>query len=182
MQPRTFRRTLLAIAVGAAGLVGIAASGSPASAATVSQSLSCGIGGTQTASLNTTAPANVNQNDTFTVSLAPNGGGTASGAEIKNMVTTFNVPSGASIVAGSASATGGSGTLGNVSVAIVGTTVKLTVPGPIANGKSFVNPTLKFNLKATGAAGATIKTQFKQSGAYTLTAAGRRRLREEAAG
>ncbi|HWJ97634.1 MAG TPA: DUF4214 domain-containing protein [Acidimicrobiales bacterium] len=152
----------------------IATTGStPASAAVVSQGLSCGLGGNQTSSLSTTAAATIEAGGTFQVTLAPSGpAGKADGAEIKNMVTTFNVPSNASIVAGSASASGGSGTLGAYSTSISGTTVKLTVPGPIANGASFVNPTLKFNLKATGAAGGTIKTTFRQSAAYTLTAAG----------
>ncbi len=173
MKRPSVRHILLAMAAAVAGLVVVTTGGSPASAAVVSQGLSCGLGGNQTATLSTTAAATVETGGTVLVTLAPSGpAGTASGAEIKNMVTTFNVPSGASIVAGSASASGGSGTLGSYSVAIIGTTVKLTVPGPIANGASFVNPTLKFSLKATGAAGATIKTTFKQTGAYTLTAAG----------
>ena len=173
MKRRSLRHILLATAAAAAGLVLATTGGTPAGAAVVSQGLDCGIGGSQTSTLSTTAASTIETGGTFQVTLAPSGpAGTASGAEIKNMVTTFNVPSNASIVAGSASATGGSGTLGSVAVAISGTTVKLTVPGPIANGASFVNPTVKFSLKATGAAGGSIKTTFKQSGAYTLTAAG----------
>ncbi|WP_426572634.1 DUF4214 domain-containing protein [Aquihabitans sp. McL0605] len=148
--------------------------GGTAGAATVSQTLDCGnLGGTQTTNLSTTAPATVAQNGTFSVVLAPSGApGKAAGAEIKNMVTTFQAPTGSSIVGGSASASGGSGTLGAYTATISGTTVKLTVPGPIANGASFVNPTLTFQLKATGAVAAVLKTTFKQAGAYTLTAAG----------
>jgi hypothetical protein len=173
MKRRSLRHILLATAAAASGLVIATTFGDPAGAAVVSQGLNCGIGGNQTSTLSTTAPATVETGGTFQVTLAPSGpAGKADGAEIKNMVTTFNVPSGASIVPGSASATGGSGTLGAVSTAISGTTVRLTVPGPIANGASFVNPTLKFNLTATGAAGATIRTTFRQSAAYTLTAAG----------
>jgi hypothetical protein len=173
MKRRSLRHILLATAAGAAGLVLATSTGGPAGAAVVSQGLDCGIGGSQTSALSTTAPSTIAAGGTFQVVLAPSGpAGTASGAEIKNMVTTFNVPSGASIVAGSASTSGGSGTLGSVSTTISGTTVALKVPGPIANGKSFVNPTLTFSLKATGSAGATIKTTFRQSAAYTLTAAG----------
>jgi hypothetical protein len=173
MKRRSVRSILLATAAAAAGLVLATSNGTPASAAVVSQGLSCGIGGNQTATLSTTAAATVEAGGTFQVTLAPSGpAGKADGAEIKNMVTTWNVPSGASIVAGSASASGGSGTLGNYSTSISGTTVKLTVPGPIAKDQTFVNPTVKFNLKATGAAGATIKTTFRQTAAYTLTAAG----------
>ncbi|MCU1370250.1 MAG: cyclodehydratase, partial [Ilumatobacteraceae bacterium] len=173
MKRRSLRSILLATAAAASGLVVATTMSSPASAATASQGLDCGVGGSQTAVVTPAAPATVETGGTFQVTLGP--GPTpskADGAEIKNLVTTFNVPSGASIVAGSASATGGSGLNSTPTVAISGTTVKLTVPGPIASGATFVNPTLKFNLTATGGAGGTIKTTFKQAGAYTLTAAG----------
>ncbi|MCB0971294.1 MAG: DUF4214 domain-containing protein [Acidimicrobiales bacterium] len=139
----------------------------------MNQSLDCGIGGTQTSTLETTAPATVPRGDSFTVTLAPSGpAGKADGAEIKNMVTTFVAPAGSSIVGGSAVTSGGSGTLGAVSTTISGNTIQLKVPGPIANGASFVNPTLSFDLTATGVAGTNLSVKFKQSGGYTLTAAG----------
>lgn len=160
-------------AAAAAGLVVITGSGGTAGAATVSQTLDCGIGGNQTSTLETTAPATVKRGDSFEVTLAPSGPpGTASGAEIKNMVTTFQAPAGSTIVPGSASFTGGSGTLGNVSTSISGSTVQLKVPGPIANGASFTNPTLSFDLQATGVAGTKLSVKFRSSGGYTLTAAG----------
>ncbi|HWJ97633.1 MAG TPA: hypothetical protein VNQ33_05695, partial [Acidimicrobiales bacterium] len=109
MKPRSIRSALLAAAAAAAGLVVVSATGSPAGAATVSQKLDCGIGGTQTVGLITTAPATVAPGGTFTVVLQPNGSGKADGAEIKNMTTTFVAPTGSQIVAGSATTSGGSG-------------------------------------------------------------------------
>lgn len=173
MRRRTLRHALLAFAAGAASLAIISTGSTPASAAVVSQGLSCGLGGNQTATLNTTAPATAVRGSTFTVVLAPSGPpGTASGAEIKNMVTTFQAPAGSTIVPGSAVASGGSGTLGSVTTAISGSTVQLRVPGPIANGASFVNPTLTFQLQATGVVGSTLSVTFRQNAGYTLTAAG----------
>ena len=90
MKRRSLRHILLATAAGAAGLVIATTTGGAAGAAVVSQGLDCGIGGSQTATLSTTAPSTVTAGDTFSVSLAPSGpAGTASGAEIKNMVTNF---------------------------------------------------------------------------------------------
>src|SRR3954449_2842727 len=111
MKPRTFRSVLLAVAASAAGLVLVTSTGGPAEAATVNQTLSCSPGGNQSVGLITTAPATVTAGDAFTVVLAPNGSGKADGADIKNMVTTFHAPTGSQIVAGSASTSGGSGTL-----------------------------------------------------------------------
>lgn len=173
MQARSIRRAVLAAVAGAAGLALVTASGGTAGAAVVSQSLSCSPGGTQAVTLSASAPATVTQNDTYTVTLAPAGDpGTAAGAEIKNMVTTFQAPTGSSIVPGSASTSGGSGTLGAVSTTISGSTLALKVPGPIANGASFVNPTLTFQLKATGAPGTVLNLKLRSTAAYTLTAAG----------
>ncbi|WP_426574651.1 DUF4214 domain-containing protein [Aquihabitans sp. McL0605] len=171
MKPRSIRSLLLAAAAVAGGLAIVSATGAPAGAATVSQVLGCGVGGNQTVSLVTSAPATVPAGGTFTVVLAGNGS-TSPPAEIKNMVTTFQAPTGSTIVAGSASFSGGSGTLGNVTTTISGSTVNIKVPGPIASGKPFTPPTLQFQLKATGAGGTVLKTTFRQSAGYTLTAAG----------
>lgn len=173
MQALTIRRAVLAALAGATGLAVVATTGGTAGAAVVNQTLSCNPGGNQVVTLAATAPATVTQGDTYTVTFAPAGDpGTASGAEIKNMVTTFQAPAGSSIVAGSAVTSGGSGTLGAVSTTISGSTLALKVPGPIANGASFVNPTLSFQLKATGSAGTALSVKLRTTGAYTLTAAG----------
>jgi hypothetical protein len=171
MKPRLFRSVLLAFAASAAGLFLVTTTGGPAGAATVSQTLSCGAGGNQTVGLIATAPATVAAGGTFSVSLAANGSASPP-AEIKNMVTTFQAPTGSSIVAGSATFAGGSGTLGSVSTSISGQNVSIKVPGPIKSGASFTPPTLTFKLKATGAGGTVLKTTFRQSAGYTLTAAG----------
>ena len=171
MKPRSIRSILLATAAAAAGLVLVTTTGDPASAAAVSQTLSCGAGGNQTVSLNADAPATVPANGTFTVTLAANGSASPP-AEIKNMVTTFQAPTGSSIVAGSATFSGGSGTLGAVSTSISGQNVSIKVPGPIKANASFTPPTLSFQLKATGAGGTVLRTTFRQSAGYTLTAAG----------
>jgi hypothetical protein len=162
----------MAIAATAAGLALVASTGGSAGAAVVSQTVDCGIGGTQTITLDATAPASVTQNDTFTVVLAPTGSGTASGAEIKNIVTNFTIPTGASYVAGSAVLSGGSSNLGNKTVTVSGTNIAVSTPGPIANGASFTAPTLTFQLRATGAAGTVLRMRVKATGGYTLTAAG----------
>jgi len=172
MKPRSIRSALLAMAAAAAGLVVVASAGGPAEAATVSQTLSCNPGGNQNVSLITTAPATVTAGGTFTVVLAPGSSGKADGAEVKNMVSTFQAPAGSQIVAGSASATGGSGSLGTVSTSISGQTVSIKTTGPVPNGQTFTPPTLSFQLKATGAAGTNLKVTFRQSSAYTLTVAG----------
>src|SRR6478609_6064934 len=143
MKPRSIRTALLAAAAAAAGLVVVSTTGSPAGAAAVSQTLSCGVGGNQTVNLNATAPATVPMGGTFDVVLAGTGSVTPP-AEIKNMVTTFQAPADATIVAGSAAWSGGSGTLGAVSTSISGSTVAIKVPGPIASGASFTPPTLTF--------------------------------------
>jgi hypothetical protein len=171
MKPRTLRSLLLATAAAAAGLVVVSTTSGPASAAAVSQTLSCGIGGSQTVNLNATAPATVPVDGTFDVVLTGTGS-VSPPAEIKNMVTTFQAPTGSTIVAGSAVASGGSGTLGAVTTTISGSTVAIKVPGPIKSGASFTPPALAFKLKATGAAGTVLKTTIRKSAGYTLTAAG----------
>ena len=50
------------------------------------------MGGDQNMNLATTAPATVTKGSNFHVKLAPTSGGTASGAEIKNMKTYFQIP------------------------------------------------------------------------------------------
>ena len=172
MQPRSIRSALLAVAAAAAGLAVVASTGGPAEAATVSQTLSCSPGGNQSVSLITTAPATVTAGGTFTVVLAPGSSGKADGAEVKNMVTTFRAPAGSEVVAGSASTSGGSGSLGTVSTSISGQDVSIRTSGPVPNGQSFTPPTLSFQLRATGAAGTDLKVTFRQSSAYTLTVAG----------
>jgi hypothetical protein len=172
MKPRSVRSILLATAAAAAGLVLVTSVGDPAGAATVSQTLNCGIGGNQTVGLITTAPATVPAGGTFEVVLAPNGSGKADGAEIKNMTTTFQAPTGSSIVAGSASTSGGSGPIGTVTTTISGQNISIRTSGPVPNGSSFTPPTLKFKLQATGAAGTVLRTTFRQNAGYTLTAAG----------
>ncbi|MCB1039140.1 MAG: hypothetical protein KDA94_06370, partial [Acidimicrobiales bacterium] len=162
----------MALSAAVAGLAIVATQGGSASAANVSQVVDCGIGGSQTMALTTTAPATATLGSNFHVKIAPSSGGTASGAEIKNMVTSFQIPSGATYVTGSAALSGGSGTLGATSVSVSGGVIQVKVPGPVANGASFTNPTLDFDLTASGTVGQTLKMTFKQTGAYTLTAAG----------
>ena len=172
MKPRSIRSAVLAVAAAAAGLVVIAGSSGPAGAATVTQTLSCSPGGNQNVSLITTAPSTVLAGGTFGVSLAPGSSGKADGAEVKNMVSTFQAPAGTQIVAGSATATGGSGSLGTISTSISGQTVSIKTSGPVPNGQTFTPPTLSFQLKATGAPGTDLRVTFRQSAAYTLTVAG----------
>lgn len=155
-----------------AGLALVNATGGSAGATVVSQNLNCGIGGSQTNELDATAPATVTQNENFTVTLAPTGSGTASGAELKNITTTFVIPTGASYVAGSAALTGGSSNLGTKNVSVSGSNISVSVSGPIANGASFTAPTLSFQLKATGVPGSVLRMRFRATAAYTLTAAG----------
>ena len=69
MKSRSLRAALLAVASTAAGLVLISTMGDPASAAAVSQTLSCGVGGNQTVNLNASAPATVTAGGTFDVVL-----------------------------------------------------------------------------------------------------------------
>ncbi len=170
------RRTSMvgAVAVVAAGLVIAAGGGSPAAAVVVQNGMDCGIGGAQTYYGDLVAPATVERGAEFTVTSASAGTGKADGAEIKNMKTSFTAPTGSSLVADSAEivAGTGSGTIGAVTATISGSTVTLTVPGPIAKGASFQNPTMRFKLKATGVAGTVLSVKLRQSGAYTLTAAG----------
>ena len=170
---RSFRHVLLAVLATAAGLAIVAGTGGgPAGAATVTQALDCGVGGTQTMTVIATAPGTVTTGGTYTVQL-DSGSGKADGAEIKNMVTTFHAPVGSTLVPGSATLIGtGTGTVGNVTAKITGTTVSITVPGPIANGATFDPPPLQFQLQATGAVGTVLAVKARQSAAYTLTAAG----------
>jgi hypothetical protein len=172
MKPRSIRSAVLAVVAVTIGAVVVATSGGPAGAATVSQTLSCSPGGNQNVSLITTAPATVTAGGTFTVVLAPGSSGKADGAEVKNMVSTFQAPAGSEIVAGSATATGGSGSLGSISTSISGQTVSIKTTGPVPNGQTFTPPTLSFQLRATGAAGTNLRVTFRQSNAYTLTVAG----------
>jgi hypothetical protein len=163
----------MALAAAAASLAVITTTGGgSAGAAVVSQTVNCGIGGSQTITLDATAPASVTQGEAFTVVLAPTGSGTASGAEIKNIVTNFTIPAGATYVAGSAALSGGSSNLGNKSVTVSGGNIAVSTPGPIANGASFTAPTLTFQLRATGTVGTVLRMRIKASGGYTLTAAG----------
>jgi hypothetical protein len=172
---RTKRTSVLVVAATiAAGLIAISTKDAPADAAIVQNRMDCGIGGSQTFFGDLDAPATVARGDEFTVTFAAAGPGKADGAEIKNMKTTFTAPTGSSLVAGSAEVVAGtgSGTIGAASASISGSTVTLTVPGPIANGASFENPTMRFRLRATGVVGTVLSVRLRQNAAYTLTAAG----------
>ena len=99
---RSFRHVLLAVLAIAAGLtIVFATGGGTAGAVAVHQPVDCGIGGTQTLDFESTSPATVTQGSTFAITL-DSGGGTADGAEIKNIVSTFQAPTGTTLVAGSA--------------------------------------------------------------------------------
>lgn len=165
---------LIAAATIAAGLAIVGGGVGRAEAVIVQNGMDCGIGGAQTFSGDLSAPAVVERGAEFTVTFAAAGAGTADGAEIKDMKTSFAAPSGSSLVAGSAEVVPGtgSGTIGAATATISGSTVTLTVPGPIAKGASFTSPTMRFKLKATGVAGTVLSVKLRQSGAYTLTAAG----------
>lgn len=175
MHRRPIRHVLMAGVALVAGVAVVSANGGAANAAAVSQQLSCGAGGNQTATLSVDAPATVVQGATFRVTLGPSGPpGVASGAEIKDMVTSFVAPAGSTPVAGSAKFIPGtgSGTLGATSTTLSGNTIQAKVPGPIRNGASFVAPTLQFDLQATGAPGTVLSVKYRATNAYTLTAAG----------
>lgn len=163
------------MAVVAATLTLVVVSRAPAEATVVQNGMDCGIGGAQTFRADMTAPATVARGAAFTVEVAPAGEpGTVSGAQIKDLRTTFSAPPGSSVVPGSAEIVPGtgSGTIGAASASISGSTVTLIVPGPIENGATFQNPTLRFQLQATGVAGTVLSVTLRQSAAYTLTAAG----------
>lgn len=174
MQTRSIRHAVLAFAAGVAGLALVASSDGPAGAAVVNQGLNCGIGGNQTATLNASAPATVEQGKTFTVTLASNGPATASGASLSNLTNSYQAPAGTTVVPGSAKLLPGTGSsnMGTVTATISGNVIQARATGPIPNGATFTAPTLEFQLTATGAAGSVLNVRFRQNAAYTLTAAG----------
>jgi hypothetical protein len=174
MQTRSFRNALLALAAGVAGLALIASGDGPAGAAVVNQNLDCGIGGKQTASLDASAPATVQQGQIYTVTLAASGPAKADGATLTNLTNSYQAPAGTTPVPGSARLLPGtgSGNLGTVTATISGNIIQAKASGPIANGATFTAPTLEFKLTATAAPGSILNVRFRQSAAYTLTASG----------
>jgi hypothetical protein len=141
-------------------------------ASATAQSLSCGLGGSQTMNVTGTAPATATQGSNFTVDLQL-ASAVANGGSIENMNWYFVAPAGTTIVSGSVSTIGsGSGTIGAVSTSVSGQVVNLKGAGPVANGASFQMPLLRFQLNATGAVGTTQSVKVQGSPAYTLKAAG----------
>ena len=70
MNRRRIRHSLLALLALLAGVIVVVSGRAPAGAAVVSQSVDCGIGGTQSLDIAGTAPATVAQGANFTVDLA----------------------------------------------------------------------------------------------------------------
>ncbi len=170
MKTHRLRHAALALAAATTGLAVVVTGGSPAGAAVVDQTMSCGQGGAQTMKVSGTAPATVAPGGTFTVDLA-NQSANASGVALSNLVYSYAQPDGATFVAGSAQVVPGTGsttagTLGNVTAAISGSVVQLRVPGSIGKTATFTPPVLRFQLKATGAAGTSIATKVRQNPAW----------------
>ncbi len=174
MRARRSRHAVLAVLAAAAGLT-VAITGAPAGAAVVNQTMSCGIGGNQTMKVDGRAPATVVKDDEFTVDLEPQAA-KADGGSVGNMVWSFQIPTGATLVAGSpqvvGTGTATGGTMGTITTAATGTVVQLKATGTVASGATMDPPTLRFKLKATGAAGTTLSMKVRQSGAYALRGAG----------
>jgi dehydratase len=154
----------------AAGLAVLGLAAGPASAADTPVTFDCQatppIGSTQTftldAGVNGTAPDSVASGSAFTVTLSPDpltvptsvNGDTVN--SISNLKLSLPVPAGATLTGESLS--GGSGVSG-VTVAVSGSDIVISVPGPIAGGSTFTLPTLTLDLTA-GAAGGDVQTQI----------------------
>jgi dehydratase len=164
-----FSRLPVALAGGLA-LVGLAVA--PASAANTSLAIACQatppIGSAQTftldAGVNATAPASVASGSSFTVSLAPDaltvpssvGGYTVN--SISGIKLKVPVPANATLTKETLSGGSGLGS-GTPGVAVSGSTIVLTVPGPISGGSTFTFPEITLTLTA-GASGKTVTTQL----------------------
>ncbi len=120
-----------------------------------------------------TMPAQVVAGEKFTVRVDGVSSGTISHTGLRfihDMTTEYLLPSGATLVAGSLHLVPGTGTSNvtpTASVAKVGNTIRLTLPGRVDDGSSYTPPSIEFQLEATGAAGNKISFQFSQ---YRVTA------------
>jgi dehydratase len=110
------------------------------------------------------APATVPANTRFTVAVNLRPGTLPSEVkgfklkEVRDLTLRLPVPPNSSYV--DASVTGGSGLNSTPTVRLDGTTVIVTVAGPIPGGASYQLPTLSLRLKA-GRAGTAIETRLK---------------------
>lgn len=111
-----------------------------------------------TASVTTTAPASVTAGSPVAITIAPGSSTvptTAAGVtvvNISNMKMTIPVPANSTYVSSSVSGGTSAG-----SVALVGSNVVLTVPGPIAGGASYTPPAVTINVTATAPGSVTSK-------------------------
>ena len=117
----------------------------------------------------TEAPATAAPGQAFDVVLTadpidvPTSGG---GYPIKNLTDVrvrFALPSGASFVGATLSGGSALGS-GTPTVTLSGTTVVLTVPGPLAPGTTAVLPTVTATLQATGTSGTALPAQLAGTG------------------
>ncbi|MEO6469367.1 MAG: Calx-beta domain-containing protein, partial [Acidimicrobiia bacterium] len=171
---------LVTALIGAVGLSGLWAV--PAGADTVAVPLSCLVSnvpviGSQTATRNqgisTTTVTHVYQNDTFSVAISPSPGNESadlgSGATlrtIRNLHYRTTVPANSQLV-GSATLSPGSGLNSTPSISQTGTaagsTIEVTVPGPINAGTNYQLPTVNMTLRATGTALSVIQPRIAGS-------------------
>jgi len=91
--------------------------------------------------------------------IVPTTGGGYNINNLRNVVVKFNVPAGAQFVGATLSGGANLGS-GAKTVALSGSTINLTIAGPLAPGTTATLPKVTATLKATGAVGTQIGAQL----------------------
>lgn len=173
--PTTVRR-LAAVAVLVGLATGLTACDDPPTTVTTTVSYPCAVksnnilvpngSGTTTSTFDVTGPQAVAPGGELTVKVAPapftvDGSSTSSGTvtQLSNLVSKVQVPANSTLVSQSIAGWANVGA-GTPSSSVSGSTITVTVPGPIAANTTATLPTLTMVLKATGAAGSRIDAKI----------------------
>lgn len=113
-------------------------------------------------------PTEVKEGETFTVRVDGVSSGTISHTGLNyvhDMTIEYLVPKGTSYVAGSLRVvpnTGSANVAGTARAAKVGDVIRLSMPGHVENGSSYVPPSVEWKLTASAAAKSKLSLQFWQ--------------------
>jgi len=144
----------------------------------VSQSINCGIGGTQTTFLASTYPLSAAVGQSFTVQIGGdnNNPASADGSAIKNQQWLFQLPFGTNVVSGpvvhnvgnQGQILSGGGTLDPVTVSVDDNVVTMTAAGKCSDGSVFVPP--GFNITLSGSTAGEYNITMNGDPAYSTKA------------
>jgi dehydratase len=175
---RSFLRKASLVGAGSALMIAgatgaLVAGAAPAFAgAAVSNTYSCsadGVTAPSAYSFSSTAPATVTVGGSYTDAISEGVvavpatetelGQTVTLTSETDILNVFTAPTGTTI-SGTPTLSGGSVAGGTPTIATSGSTVTVTIPGPVDGGTSFTAPTVNITLKVTAAVGATIGDAF----------------------